>query len=260
MICHIELCLAYPDKKTQSRKEKLTVLNKKIYIFISVIALITLLANNVYASKDPANSDIDVSNSCKWKTVGVKLKEIYGSSIEKQIVVAKINGEDVTKQEIQIKKAYIDILGKELNLDPLIDEITKDKVIISMAKKRGLYPTQDETLEYMKTIYEDYTKFIADGAQIHKESWQKFQDILNGLEMTEDEYWKNENIAKEYRILFAHAKLKNAIAEELGVKIQQLKTKEEIFKNDDKINKVISDSQKQAKVEILDPNFFEQLN
>ena len=236
------------------------MLNKKIYIFISVIALITLLVNSVHASTDPVNSAIDASNKCKWKAMGLKLKEIYSSNLEKQIVVAKINGEDVTKQEIQIKKVYMDIHGKEFNLDLLIDEIIKDKVIISMAKKRGLYPTQDETLEYMETIYEDYTKFIADGAQIHKESWQKFQDLLNGLEMTEDEYWKNENIAKEYRILFAHAKLKNAIAEELGVKIQQLKTKEEIFKNDDKINKVISDSQKQAKVEILNPNFLEQLN
>lgn len=236
------------------------MLNKKIYIFISVIALITLLVNSVHASTDPVNSAIDASNNCKWKAMGLKLKEIYSSNLEKQIVVAKINGEDVTKQEIQIKKVYMDIHGKEFNLDLLIDEIIKDKVIISMAKKRGLYPTQDETLEYMETIYEDYTKFIADGAQIHKESWQKFQDLLNGLEMTEDEYWKNENIAKEYRILFAHAKLKNAIAEELGVKIQQLKTKEEIFKNDDKINKVISDSQKQAKVEILNPNFLEQLN
>lgn len=213
-------------------------MNKKriFYLSIAIVALGVLIFSSIAA----------IGGSV-WSELGNNAKEIYK---ENGTTIATVNGEAVTEQELKTAKAFTQAQGKSLGNQELFDKVIDDKLLISEAKKRGLYPDDKETQEYITDIRSTIDDARSKGL-LDKESEEQHKSFLSGLGMTEEEYWNNETTIKGYQYSLAIAKLRGQLAQEWGFTDKKLLTTEVGNEFEKRIKEMVKASRNNAKIEIL---------
>ena len=98
-------------------------------------------------------------------------------------VVAIINGEKITKKGFDSYKLFVNSGENKLTDSQILDTILERKMIYDNAVQGGIVATNEEIANAIKTA-QNVTKE-------NSERYEAFKDYLNGLNMTEDQYWES---------------------------------------------------------------------
>lgn len=220
------------------------MLQRTRYWISGAILLALIFIISVYAA----------GSTTKWENLGFSFKKAY-NDVNKDNVIAKVDGEQITKQEFDGEKAFLSVmLGKEPSSQEVMDKIINDKVLLIEAKKLNLYPDRDETLVYMKELQSIKEKAKSEGAEIDKESENNWKETLKGLGMTEDEYWKSESTIKGYQASLAIAKLRSKLEQDWGFTPEIMATPKGIEEYEKRLNNMVQEREKDIKIETLEKN------
>lgn len=214
-------------------------------VLVIVLIITTLITITAYAAKDDF-----------WLKTGQEIQKIHEDP-ENDKVVAFVDDKEVTKNTVQIKKAFLALQGKKPTKNELLDLITYDMILTEESKKRGLYPSREETLEYMKSLRNMQEEAIKNGATVDK-TYEQWKEYLAGRGMTENEFWESEETISGYQSGLAIGKLRSSMAEELGYTPDKLLTPEQLNEFEEVFNNKINERVKQTKKEIIDESVFEQ--
>jgi hypothetical protein len=115
-------------------------------------------------------------------------------------IVASVNGEEITSEEIENLNFQIQAYGMSLTVDELVDQAVRQKLLIQMADESSQDYTPEEveafflgegvSLEELKTAVEsdglDYNQFLLDYS-IELKVMDFVMKIQEGVEVTEEE-------------------------------------------------------------------------
>lgn len=166
------------------------------------------------------------------------------ASPNKHQVVARVNGRDIELRDVQGRKALLEanlvLQGKSPNtvtLKDALELVIEIEAQVAEAKLRGITVTKEEVAAWAKEQRE-----LA--SQIPPEGREHFDDYLRGRQMTEDEFWaEQENVYYE-RSLYLMKLRMDSIPHDLPPSEHAVAMK-----------KLTADIRAKAKVEILDPKF-----
>lgn len=219
------------------------MLKKGKYLVVGIL-LVTILMTIAVAA----------SGTSKWENLGFSFKDIYNDD-NKNKVIAKLDGEAISKQDFDGKKIFLTYsYDREPSSQEVMEKVVYDKVLLIEAKKLNLYPTRDETLAYMQQIKSVKETAENEGIEIDEESEKIWNETLNGLEMTEEEYWKSEDTIRGYQAALAIAKLRNKLAQDWGLS-EKMFTPEGIAQFEENLNNMVNERKKELKLEYLEPSY-----
>jgi len=216
--------------------------NKSLVISILLIAIIMTI--------------VVVANAAsKWEMFGSSYWNINNDA-DKNKVIAKLNGEEITKKEFEGKKVFLSTLNsKEPSPREIMEEIVSQKILIIEAKKLNLYPSRNETLAYMENIKSVKAEAKKEGIKIDEESEKSWQEALKGQRMTEDEYWKSEDTINGYQEALAIAKVRSKLAKDWGFSEDEMVTPDGIDKFEKELDNMVNERKNNLKLEYLESGF-----
>lgn len=229
----------------------------KRWITIAALCIIVILGVAAYAAN---------SNGF-WESLGMKLAVIWHNDQDMR-VIAKIGPEEVTQGEVELTKVWLSAQGKAVNRRAVLDDLISHKILVSEAKKRGLFPSKEEVLTYMDQLTDQMRQMqmpkIAKekGIEIDAESMARVKDFFAGLEkggIPEEQYWRNKAVIRRYREGMAIGKLRAELAKEWGFTREEMVTPQGMVDFEKKLREFVSARRKVTKVEILDNAAFQNL-
>lgn len=223
----------------------------KRWIGIVAFFIISILVAATYAAN---------SNGL-WESLGMKLGAIWHNDQNMQ-VVAKIGPEEVTKGEVESTKVWLSTQGKVVNRKAVLDNLLSHKILVSEAKKRGLFPSKEEVLTYIDQMKQIPKNAKEKGIEITPESYALYKDFFAGLEksgISEDQYWRNEAVIRKYQEGIAIGKLRAELAKEWGFTPEKMVTPQGVADFEKKVAEFISARREAINVEILDSTAFQDL-
>lgn len=122
------------------------------------------------------------------------------------IAVATINGDDVTKNEFDMYKAFTNY-NHDYSDKELLDKMIEIKVLYDEATAEGFFVTDDEINAQIEKV-----KILI--AQDPEQS-DFFKNFIDGLGMTEEEYWQ-EIVFPGYIEVFTINKLSDSLKEKFA--------------------------------------------
>jgi len=225
--------------------------SRKVILVVVLLLLATLVGGTIYAAV--------TDEVTHWNNVGKEMKEAKKIP-NSTAVVATINGEPVTKGDFAASRTVMRSLGMSPGtVADVLSFITEKRVILQEAERRGLQATREETLEQMKTYRETIRNAEARGYEVDQRSKAEWEAYLAGLGMTDDEYWRNEEVIKAYQAGIAISKLRFALAEEWGYTRKDLSDPDTLTEFESRFADFVKSLAKQAKVEIIERNELEVL-
>ncbi len=131
---------------------------------------------------------------------------------DKDTVVAEIGNTQITKKHFNNVKTAIKINsdGKFVKDEEVLNALAENVSLYEEAKKRGLQVSKEETIKLMEEIRQNILN--------NNTSYAQFQQYLNGLGMTDTEYWNDEGTIETYQEVFTIAELKNKVLSEANIK------------------------------------------
>ena len=225
--------------------------NKKtIVIIVSVLAFFIFSATIVFAA---TNSLGDTVRGFTWKEIG-RMVDTARNDENKNDVVAIINGEPITKEQVLMKKYELSLSNKNISIEDVQEAVTFDVVLVQVAKEQDLYPMDEEALEYvdvLRGIYEEGLREVP-----NNEYLRGMSDYIKALGLSEREYWENDSVVNSYRNLLAIGKLREKMAIEWGYTEDKLVTTQQIDEFMSTFEGFINHYVSQAKVTITDSSAF----
>jgi len=226
------------------------MLNRKKYLILTILLIIlTITSLAAYAAKDVL-----------WENAGKDIKKI-NEDPNKDSVVALVYGNGITKKEItkkdvESKKAFLTLQGEKPSANEILDAIAYDKIVVQESKKRNLYPSRKETIDYMEKLRNIQEEAIKNGAETD-ETYEEWKDYLAGRGMTEDEFWESDEAIAGYQNSLAIAKLRSVLQEEWGFTPEKFMEPQKTNEFEEKFQNSITKNVKQVKKEIIDESVFE---
>ncbi|MBE0447030.1 MAG: hypothetical protein IBX64_02825 [Actinobacteria bacterium] len=114
--------------------------------------------------------------------------------------------------------------------------------MVKEAKNRGIKVTDSEVKDFIK-------KMRASMAQMPDEEKQFFNDYLQGLGMSEDEFWSSKEVFNGYKKGLYIGRLREQFMKDAN-------TSEEIRKANSEFEKFENNLVEGTKIEIVDPDIF----
>lgn len=207
-------------------------MGKRFYMLIAISLLILLGIGSASA----------ITATNPWVWLGVEQAKMAASD-DKDYVVAYVNGEPVTKGEITSWQNVIKwgnrISGSNQpnSVHDAFDDLIKSKSIIAIAKKEGLWPTDEETREHIKGVRESFEL-------IGGEAKEELEYYLDGLGLTEDEFFEEYSF-EDYRRSLAVGRYWEKMCAEYA--------DEQPDKQIELVDRQVRNMMDNAKVEIVDP-------
>ena len=222
------------------------MLKKNKYFVVGIILIISLVIIAVAASGTN-------NSTSKWKNFGFSYQKVY-NDVDKNKVIAKLDGEAITKQEFDGTKVFLTALyDREPSSQEVMEKVLNEKVILIEAKKRNLYPDRAETLEYMAMIKNNKEQAINEGIEIDEESAKSWEETLEGQGLTEEEYWKSEDTIKGYQAALATARVRSKLVQEWGFSGKEMSTPAGAAKFEEKLNNMIDEQKNKLNLEYVEP-------
>lgn len=220
------------------------MISKKAYIIMfMVLTLIAVSAVTALAAKD-----------LSWKDIGQNV-DMINKDVDKDKIVALINNEGITKGRVEFEKIVLALQGKEPSDSNILNAICYENILIQESKQRNLYPSRDDTLVYMKSLKEIQDEGLK--VDPDNESYKEWMDFLEGKGLAESDYWESEETIASYQSGLAIARLRSAMAEELGYTHENLETPQQINEFEKVFEDKINDRVQQIEKIILDKNAFQ---
>jgi hypothetical protein len=219
-------------------------------IIISILAFVVISATVFYSATASRNDAV----------MNVSLGEIGNmvnnarSDVSKNEVVATINGEAITKEQVLMKKHELSLNNKNYSMTDVQDAVAYDVVLIQMTKEQDLYPTIDETLEYVNLLREIYEEGLREDPD--NEYLRGMNDYINALGLSNKEYWKDEAVINTYRNILASGKLSVKMANEWGYTEEKLVTVQQIDEFMGRFDEFVNQRVMQSKLTIADESAF----
>ncbi|MBE7032481.1 MAG: hypothetical protein E7401_05925 [Ruminococcaceae bacterium] len=93
---------------------------------------------------------IEITNTDAWTKIGEEIRKLDDiSGIDETAIM--VNGQSITKKEIETQKIYAKNLGDK-TLNDYIKSIIRDKVIKAEAVRLGIEPAQESIDEYLNQV------------------------------------------------------------------------------------------------------------
>ena len=121
-------------------------------------------------------------------------------------IVAVINGENITKKGFETYKLFVNNGESKLTDRQTLDSILEQKVLFDEATQKGLSATDEEVAKLIESTQ--------DIMRENEERFSAFKDYLNGLNMSEDQYW--DSVKPAYNKFITCGKLKSALKEKFA--------------------------------------------
>jgi len=144
------------------------------------------------------------------KLFGEKNKKINNDK-NFDVVIAKINGYDIHLRDYEMIKSFLALSGKKPKSVDVFDELKKRIILKNEANKRNITVTDEE----VKTVIQVNKENIEKLKNENPEEVKSFLSYLEGLNMTEDEYWQSKEVFEVYRQSILKGKVRQAILNEL---------------------------------------------
>lgn len=170
-------------------------MKKKIIIISIVVAVVLLLSSiAVWAFDLP---------------IGEMMGRIYANKNQSQYneVVAKVYDDDVKMYRIKASKPLYPELSESEILDVYIDSL----LIMRDAEAKGFTVSDEELQGFIKEQKEGITHLDK-----NDNVYILFQDTLEGLQVTFDEYWELDDVVHDYKKFFMNAKVLDQLFNEKG--------------------------------------------
>ncbi|ABB15277.1 SurA N-terminal domain-containing protein [Carboxydothermus hydrogenoformans] len=205
-------------------------------IFILLIVLIFLF---LFFNLTPA---AEILND-KFKQFGEFLKKVNHDK-KYDVVVARIGDRDVTLREFELfKRSYV-LDGRTVTPEEVLEELKRRTVLKEEAEKRKITVSDEE----VEKAIQDYKEGMENLKKTNPAEYSEFLSYLEGLNMTEEQYWKSKEIFEIYRKALVTGKVRKAILKELSEKYNL--TGNELQK---KYRDYIEEEKAKLKVKILKP-------
>lgn len=231
-------------------------MKRKVNIFIiSGILIFTAIsiANAV------SNYEIMPLGKSEVLELGQIIKEHM--SLDNKEVVAKANGIEIYKDEVEMYKKLYNMDGTIKDSDSYVDVIgrrAKIKVLYEMAKDNGLDISIEEAKALSLKEKEIYDQ------ELEEEGKTFMKDYIKALGLTEEQYWSDFR-PDQIQLYYAIENLKNSFIKEgieLGILPEVQKTENIIIMSPD-INKryreywesKIKDIEEGIEIEIINPHY-----
>lgn len=215
---------------------------KKWLLPLIIVLLISVLATSVYAS-----------NNMDWKGSGKKINNELKSP-EKAQVIAKIDGSPVTLGDLKTRKVMLSFLrNEEISNREAMEQIKKDIILAEEAKKRNISVSREDTLKFMRYLQNQMEESLKNNPS----SVSTILDYMNGLGMTKEEFWNDENVIENYQNGLVVGKLRNKLTEEWGYSNMELSKPEKMKEFENKLNNMISERKSELNVEITSKDILE---
>lgn len=144
-----------------------------------------------------------------WTWLGTEKSKIDAVK-NKDEIMAYVNGEPVTYGDLVHMQTMIEFNNRVVGASEPADaaaafvRLTKSKVITSVAKQEGLWPSDEQTREHIKAVRDSYSILGGDAKK-------ELDQFLRGLGISEDEYF-NSYAFEGYRAALATGLLRAKIA------------------------------------------------
>ncbi|NYE56487.1 SurA N-terminal domain-containing protein [Carboxydothermus ferrireducens] len=205
-------------------------------IFILLIVLIFLF---LFFTLTPT---AEILND-KFKQFGEFLKEINHNK-KYDVVVARIGDRDVTLREFELFKRSYALDGRTVTPEEVLEELKRRTVLKEEAEKRKITVSDEE----VEKAIQDYKEGMENLKKTNPAEYSEFLSYLEGLNMTEEQYWKSKEIFEIYRKALVTGKVRKAILKELSEKCNL--TGNELQK---KYRDYLEEAKAKLKVKILKP-------
>jgi hypothetical protein len=163
--------------------------NKKFKLVFILLGILILSCGSVYA----------VQNDSISKAFGIKHAEILASVGDES--VATIDGEKITKKGFETYKFLVNSGEQKLSDSEMLNKIIDRQVIYKSAQRDGITVTDEEVLNAIHNAKDIITS--------DAERYKSFQDYIEGLNMTEEQYW--ESVKPVYKKALICGKYKNEL-------------------------------------------------
>ncbi len=188
--------ILFHTDNNRKRKVVYPMFNKKTIILTGIFGvLVFALAINSYS----------VDSTSWWYNFGKDLEKV-NRSIDSSDVVAYVADESVTRADVEywrLASEYNARLDENLNsisFSEALDKAIEIKLVETEAKHQGLWPSKQETTEYIDWVRRSLE-------ELPEEEKQHFQEYLRGLGMTEKEFFEDNRTINAYASALATSKL-----------------------------------------------------
>ncbi|WP_372997743.1 hypothetical protein [Lutispora sp.] len=231
-------------------------MKRKVNIFIiSGIFIITAIS----ISNAVSNYEMIPLDKSKVLELGQIMKEYM--SMDNKEVVAKANGIEIYKDEVEMYKKLYNMDGTIKDSDSYADVIrrrAKIKVLYEMAKDNGLSISIEEAKALSLKEKEIYDQ------ELEEEGKTFMKDYIKALGLTEEQYWSDFR-PSQIQLYYAIENLKNSFIKEgieLGILPEVKKTENKIITNPDVNRRYreywesrVKDIEENIEIEIINPHY-----
>ncbi|CAH2213481.1 SurA N-terminal domain-containing protein [Tepidibacter aestuarii] len=174
--------------------------NKKI--IMTIVALVVLVISIGVNADDFNDSTVNIQDTKVIKKMEKDIKAEKNNNISDEIVL-EIDDRKISKKDLNIAKI-------SLNTDDnkkVEKVITKRMATQKIAKDLGITATDDEVKEFI-----DKNK---EAVNNNEEAKAQFESYIEGLGMTESQFWNDKDIIRSYKETLITGKLKGQMRKEL---------------------------------------------
>ena len=203
---------------------------KKILLALTIVAVIALAVGSIAYTGSPNNM------------LGMQIKKAKEDPSGNR-VIARVNGQPITKQRYQERLATQSLAYKQLGKSAptkqeLINALAKSILLQEEATRRGIKVSDAEVQEFLE-------KQKAAIESMPDENKQVYTEMLQGMGMTEEQYWSSKETFDAYKKALYVAKFRGQFRKDAN-------TPEEYKKAEERCSAFIEDMLKNAKIEILE--------
>lgn len=194
-----------------------------LIIALIIISITSLVIANNYSS--PYKNKIKIVKELKTSKDSSKL-------------IAEVNGRQIRENDIKAIKVMSDAnMSEEEILNMLIDQ----QLLLEEAKRQNLEPTPEEIQAAVDEARETYNKYASEKDKMD------IQAVIEGLGLSEKEYWENY-VPSKYKEMLTAGKLRTKIRKDVE---KNIKNPNDInSKYREELNKTIKELRKKAEIKI----------
>jgi len=130
------------------------------------------------------------------------LGKIYKqANTEKSQVVAKVNGKEIKSNSIEAMINSFELTGQKKSKKEIIEKIVIDELLLQQAEQNNIVISDEELNSVLEQLKDNFPR--------DEEGYKNFKNTLNGMGISEDEYW--DMARPVYKKVFTIGKFKNKI-------------------------------------------------
>lgn len=186
----------------------------------------------------PITSLVIANNYSSQYKNKIKIVKELKTSKDSSKLIAEVNGIQIRENDIKAIKVMSDAnVSEEEILNMLIDQ----QLLLEEAKRQNLEPTPEEIQAAVDEARETYNKYASEKDKMD------IQAVIEGLGLSEKEYWENY-IPSKYKEILTAGKLRTKIRKDVE---KNIKNPNDIYsKYREELNKTIKELRKKAEIKI----------